>query len=125
MDNQDLSVSEKIVLGAVTIGIGIISILTLPANIIGIIASLIISYISTWLLTRIYTLLRDMTLYLWQEANVLTNSAIIPNKQVMMLHFELCKDILSIAGNIFERRNDIADPLEILQEGYKNTFGEN
>ncbi|TLD78560.1 M23 family peptidase, partial [Helicobacter trogontum] len=35
------------------------------------------------------------------------------------------KDILSIAGNIFERRNDIADPLEILQEGYKNTFGEN
>ncbi|WP_233714365.1 M23 family metallopeptidase [Helicobacter trogontum] len=62
---------------------------------------------------------------------------IVPNKQVMMLHFELYKDgskidvkkggkdILSIAGNIFERRNDIADPLEILQEGYKNTFGEN
>ena len=63
--------------------------------------------------------------------------SIVPHKQVMMLHFELYKDgskidvkkggkdILSIAGNIFERRNDIADPLEILQEGYKNTFGEN
>ena len=66
-----------------------------------------------------------------------THPSIVPHKQVMMLHFELYKDgskidvkkggkdILSIAGNIFERRNDIADPLEILQEGYKNTFGEN
>ena len=61
---------------------------------------------------------------------------IVPNKQVMMLHFELYKDgtrdnvrgkdILTIKGeNDFSRRKDIADPLEILQEGYKNTFGEN
>ena len=61
---------------------------------------------------------------------------IIPNKQVMMLHFELykdgtrndirSKDVLTISGeNDFSRRKDITDPLEILQEGYKNTFGDN
>lgn len=34
------------------------------------------------------------------------------------------KDTLTISGkNLFNRRGDIADPLEILQEGYKNTFG--
>lgn len=61
---------------------------------------------------------------------------IIPNKQVMMLHFELYKDgnknnvrgkdVLTIKGeNDFSRRKDIIDPLEILQEGYQNTFSKN
>ncbi|TLD83454.1 M23 family peptidase, partial [Helicobacter sp. MIT 05-5294] len=27
--------------------------------------------------------------------------------------------------NDFNKREDIADPLEILQDGYKNTFGDN
>lgn len=36
------------------------------------------------------------------------------------------KDVLTISGkNDFHRREDIADPLEILQEGYQNTFGGN
>lgn len=54
-------------------------------------------------------------------------------KQVYMLHFEyftgeegytLSKP-LTMDGNIFTRRNDISDPLEILQEGYKNSFNKN
>ena len=28
------------------------------------------------------------------------------------------------SNNKFKRRKDLADPLEILKEGYKNTFGE-
>ena len=59
---------------------------------------------------------------------------IIPNKQVMMLHFEYFTNgnDTNVIGKLtdysklpFQRRNDIADPLEILQEGYKNTFGGN
>ena len=54
-----------------------------------------------------------------------------------MLHFEFYtngdrkdvrgKDILSVTGknaNVFKRRDDITNPLEILLDGYKNTFGE-
>ena len=50
-----------------------------------------------------------------------------------MLHFEFYTNgtrddvkgngVLTMKGkNAFQRRDDIADPLEILQEGYKNTF---
>ena len=62
---------------------------------------------------------------------------IIPNKDLIILHFKLYidrtriylkgKDILSRPNdlkNIFKRRKDITDPLEILLNGYKNTFKE-
>ncbi|RDU61754.1 hypothetical protein CQA53_09790 [Helicobacter didelphidarum] len=119
MDNQDLSVSEKIVLGAVTIGIGIISILTLPENIIGIIVSLIISYITTWLLTRIYTLLRDTTLYLWQEAKNLANSTW---QNIMSL---IESDERSLEARKEDMTNKIADEILNLQEVSDENFIKN
>ena len=36
-------------------------------------------------------------------------------------------DVLTVTNdpnNKFKRRKDLADPIEILKEGYKNTFGE-
>ena len=51
-----------------------------------------------------------------------------------MLHFEYFTDgnDIKVSGKLtdksnppFNRRKDITDPLEILQEGYKNTFGKN
>ncbi|WP_459903021.1 M23 family metallopeptidase [Campylobacter concisus] len=58
---------------------------------------------------------------------------IVDKKIVTMLHFEYFtnganKDdpltVTNDSNNKFKRRNDLADPLEILKEGYKNTFGE-
>ncbi|WP_262367672.1 M23 family metallopeptidase [Campylobacter concisus] len=58
---------------------------------------------------------------------------IIKNEIVTMLHFEYftnganTKDAFTVKNdpnNKFKRRKDLADPLEILKEGYKNTFGE-
>lgn len=57
---------------------------------------------------------------------------VIADKVVFMLHLEyfknnqLTKEPLSIAfsNNRYDRREDIADSLEILEEGYKNSFGE-
>ena len=119
IDNEDLSVSEKIILGGVTIGIGIISILTLPENIIGIIASLIISYITTWLLTRIYTLLRDTTLYLWQEAKNLANSTW---QNIMSL---IESDERSLEARKEDMTNKIADEIFNLQEVSGENFIKN
>ncbi|MWV62578.1 peptidoglycan DD-metalloendopeptidase family protein [Helicobacter saguini] len=54
---------------------------------------------------------------------------IISGQIVMMLHFEYFKDGDDTKNNLtnknnlpFQRRKDISDPLEILEEGYKNTF---
>ena len=119
MDNEDLSVSEKIVLGGVTIGIGIISILTLPENIIGIIASLIISYITTWFLSNFYIKLRNTTLHLWQEAKDLANSTW---QNIMSL-------IESDERSLKERKRDItnkvADEILNLQETPNENFIKN
>jgi hypothetical protein len=58
---------------------------------------------------------------------------IVQDKIVTMLHFEYftngadTKDVFTVKNdpnNKFKRRKDLADPLEILKEGYKNTFGE-
>ena len=58
---------------------------------------------------------------------------IIKNEIVTMLHFEYftnganTKDAFTVTNdpnNKFKRRKDLADPIEILKEGYKNTFGE-
>ena len=58
---------------------------------------------------------------------------IVDDKIVTMLHFEYFTngtnkdDPLTVRNdpnNKFQRRKDLADPLEILKEGYKNTFGE-
>ena len=58
---------------------------------------------------------------------------IVQDKVVTMLHFEYftnganTKDPFTVKNdpnNKFKRRKDLADPLEILKEGYKNTFGE-
>ena len=58
---------------------------------------------------------------------------IVDKKIVTMLHFEYFtnganKDdpltVTNDSNNKFKRRKDLADPLEILKEGYKNTFGE-
>ena len=58
---------------------------------------------------------------------------IVNKKIVTMLHFEYftnganTKDAFTVKNdpnNKFKRRKDLADPIEILKEGYKNTFGE-
>ncbi|WP_258032187.1 hypothetical protein [Campylobacter concisus] len=58
---------------------------------------------------------------------------IVDKKIVTMLHFECFTngankdDPLTVTNdpnNKFKRRKDLADPIEILKEGYKNTFGE-
>ncbi|WP_234398699.1 M23 family metallopeptidase [Campylobacter concisus] len=58
---------------------------------------------------------------------------IVDKKIVTMLHFEYFTngankdDPLTVTNdpnNKFKRRKDLADPIEILKEGYKNTFGE-
>ncbi|MCD8213907.1 MAG: M23 family metallopeptidase, partial [Campylobacter sp.] len=56
---------------------------------------------------------------------------IVSGKIVTMLHFEYFTDGENTKGSLtnrsntpFSRRSDLADPLEILKEGYKNTFGE-
>lgn len=58
---------------------------------------------------------------------------IVQDKVVTMLHFEYftnganTKDPFTVKNdpnNKFKRRKDLADPIEILKEGYKNTFGE-
>lgn len=58
---------------------------------------------------------------------------IVDKKIVTMLHFEYFTNGADTSGNLtvrndpnnkFQRRKDLADPLEILKEGYKNTFGE-
>lgn len=110
MDNEDLSVSEKIVLGGVTIGIGIISILTLPENIIGIIASLIISYATTWFLSDLYLYLKNTALHLWQEAKELANST----WQSIMSCIE--SDERSPEARKEDMTNKIADEILNLQE---------
>ena len=110
MDNEDLSVAEKIVLSGVTIGIGIVSILTLPENIIGIIASLIISYATTWLLSNFYIKLRNTTLYLWQEAKDLANST----WQSIMSLIE--SDERSLEERKEDMTNKVADEILNLQE---------
>ena len=58
---------------------------------------------------------------------------IVPNKQVIMLHFEyftngndanVNQKLTNRSNPPFERRKDIADSLGILLEGYKNSFKE-
>ena len=58
---------------------------------------------------------------------------IVKKKIVTMLHFEYFTNGVDIKSDLtvrndpnnkFQRRKDLADPLEILKEGYKNTFGE-
>lgn len=58
---------------------------------------------------------------------------IVDKKIVTMLHFEYFTNGADTSGSLtvrndpnnkFKRRKDLADPLEILKEGYKNTFGE-
>ena len=58
---------------------------------------------------------------------------IVEDEIVTMLHFEYftnganTKDPFTVKNdpnNKFKRRKDLADPIEILKEGYKNTFGE-
>lgn len=58
---------------------------------------------------------------------------IVEDEIVTMLHFEYftnganTKDAFTVKNdpnNKFKRRKDLADPIEILKEGYKNTFGE-
>ena len=58
---------------------------------------------------------------------------IVKEKIVTMLHFEYFTNGVDIKSDLtvrndpnnkFQRRKDLADPLEILKEGYKNTFGE-
>lgn len=54
---------------------------------------------------------------------------IVKGKLVTMLHFEYYTDGNNTTGGLtndygpFYRRKDLADPLEILKEGYKNSFG--
>ncbi|WP_306304633.1 M23 family metallopeptidase, partial [Helicobacter cinaedi] len=71
-----------------------------------------------------------------KQGQVLGKTGKMNNINNYMLHFEFYKDgtkdgirgkdVLTISGkNDFNRREDITDPLEILQEGYKNTFGDN
>jgi GH24 family phage-related lysozyme (muramidase)/murein DD-endopeptidase MepM/ murein hydrolase activator NlpD len=58
---------------------------------------------------------------------------VVTGYDIYMLHFEyftgdLGYDLsnpLSTGDEPFKRRKDLADPLNILQEGYKNTFGKN
>lgn len=64
----------------------------------------------------------------------LTPAVTIDNKVTNMLHFEyftgvkgydLKSGLTQSGANKYQRREDIADPLPILQEGYNNTFGQN
>lgn len=58
-----------------------------------------------------------------------TLPVIVQDKLVTMLHFEYYTDGNNTTGSLsnydgpFYRRKDLADPLEILKEGYKNSFG--
>jgi len=58
-----------------------------------------------------------------------TLPVIVKDKLVTMLHFEYYTDGNNTTGSLsnydgpFYRRKDLADPLEILKEGYKNSFG--
>ena len=58
---------------------------------------------------------------------------IVAGTIVTMLHFEYFTNgadtknnftVKNDPNNQFKRRKDLADPIEILKEGYKNTFGE-
>ena len=115
MDNEDLSVAEKIVLGGVTIAIGVAAIYFE----LGIIASLIISYATTWFLTRIYILLKNTTLYLWQEAKDLANST----WQSIMSLIE--SDERSLEERKEDMTNKVADEILNLQEVSGENFIKN
>jgi len=120
MDNEELSATEKIVLGGVTIGIGIILIVTLPKSIIGVIVSLIISYLITWLLNKIYIYLRDNSVeQIWQDIKNLANAAM---KNIMTL-------IESDTRRLEERKESlvdkVADEILQLQDVSKKAFKEN
>ncbi|RDU60388.1 hypothetical protein CQA53_10915, partial [Helicobacter didelphidarum] len=78
MGNEELSVTEIIVLGGITIVVGIATIFLLPEAVFGtaisIIGSLIISYLTTWLLNNVYIYLRDNSVeQIWQDIKDLAN----------------------------------------------------
>ena len=106
MDNEDLSVSEKIVLGGVTIAIGVAAIYFE----LGIIVSLIVSYVTTWLLSNFYIKLRNTTLHLWQEAKDLANSTW---QNIMSL---IESDERSLEERKEDMTNKVADEILNLQE---------
>ena len=93
-------------MGGVTIAIGVAAIYFE----LGIIASLIISYATTWFLTRIYILLKNTTLYLWQEAKDLANST----WQSIMSLIE--SDERSLEERKEDMTNKVADEILNLQE---------
>ncbi|TQR61492.1 hypothetical protein, partial [Campylobacter troglodytis] len=72
--NEDVSVIETIVLGGITIVVGILTALT-SSGAVAFIAGIIISYILTWLLNKIYIDLRDNALQLWQNTKNTVNEA--------------------------------------------------
>lgn len=80
ISNEELSTTETIVLGNITIGIGIASIVIIPkliaSAILVFIADLIISYITAWLLTEVYLSLRNKSIELWQDLKKTSNQAI-------------------------------------------------
>ena len=75
ISNEDLSATETIVLGGVTIVVGIATILLLPEGIIALMVSIIISYVLTWLLNNTYIYLRDNAPQIWQNAKNKANDA--------------------------------------------------
>lgn len=74
ISNEDLSATETIVLGGVTIVIGILTALA-SSGMVAFIAGIIISYILTWLLNNTYIYLRDNAPQIWQKAKNKANDA--------------------------------------------------
>lgn len=76
ISNEDLNATEIIVLGGITIVVGIASIATskfIVSATLSFIAGLIISYITTWFLTKFYIFLRDKSIELWQHFKKTSN----------------------------------------------------
>ena len=74
ISNEDLSATETIVLGGITIVIGILTALA-SSGMVAFIAGIIISYILTWLLNNTYIYLRDNAPQIWQKAKNKANDA--------------------------------------------------
>ncbi|MGX2973224.1 hypothetical protein [Helicobacter sp. T3_23-1059] len=74
ISNEDLSATETIVLGGITIVIGILTALA-SSGMVAFIAGIIISYILTWLLNNTYIYLRDNAPQIWQNAKNKANDA--------------------------------------------------
>ena len=72
ISNEELSATEIIALGSITIAIGV---LTIHFK-LGFIASIITSYIITWFLTEIYISLRNKSIELWQNLKNASNQTI-------------------------------------------------